>query len=416
MARRIAVVGASMGGLRAAEQLRSAGWQEEITVIGGEAHPPYNRPPLTKELLKSPGSFQEALATVTLRQRRSAADIEWKLGAPVTGADLTARTLTLSTGEQIGYDGLVVATGLRPARVRVPGPLHGRHVIRTLEDALGLHRDLQPGARIVVVGAGFIGGEAAATATMMGCRVTLIEGSSGPMQLTLGRELSEGMRNFLTDRGIECLSGERVAAFTWQGDGTDGPQRCTGVRLTGGREVPADAVIEAVGSKPNVEWLAGNGLDLTDGVLCDGHLRVLGTEHVVAVGDVARYPDRRAGTGPRRVEHWATPADTAKIASPALVAGLNGTPAAEPAAPLPSFWTDIFGIRVQGVGSPAVADRIEVLEGDPSRPAEGVAVAYYLGGRLIGAVTSALPADRQLHYRKLVTDAGLPAGSQLAAV
>ena len=366
--------------------------------------------------MKSPGSIQEALATVALRQRRSAADIAWKLGAPVTGADLAGRTLTLATGERLGYDGLVVATGLRPARVRVPGPLHGRHVIRTLEDALGLHRDLRPDARIVVVGAGFIGCEVAATATLLGCRVTLIEGGSGPMQRALGRELSEGMRSFLTARGVECLSGQRVAAFTWQDDGTDGPQRCAGVRLTGGREVPADAVIEAVGSQPNVEWLAGNGLDLTDGVLCDRQLRVLGTEHVVAVGDVARYPDRRAGTGPRRVEHWATPTDTAKIAAPVLVAGLNGTRTPEPAAPLPSFWTDIFGIRVQGVGSPAVADRIEVFEGDPSRPADGVALAYYLGGRLIGAVTAALPADRQLHYRKLVTEADLPAGSQLAAV
>jgi 3-phenylpropionate/trans-cinnamate dioxygenase ferredoxin reductase subunit len=416
MARRIAIAGASMGGLRAAEQLRSAGWEEEILVIGGEAHPPYNRPPLSKELLKSPGSIQEALASVTLRQRRTATDIDWKLGAPVSRANLARRTLTLATGEQLGYDGLVVATGLRPARVRVPGPLHGRHVIRTLEDSLGLHRELQPDARIVVVGAGFIGCEAAATATLLGCRVTLIEGGTGPMQRTLGRELSAGMRNFLVERGVECLSGERVAAFTWPENSTDGPQRCTGVRLTGGREVPADAVIEAVGSKPNVEWLAGNGLDLTDGVLCDGHLRVLGTEHVVAVGDVARYPDRRAGTGPRRVEHWATPADTAKIAAPVLVAGLNGTETPEPAAPLPSFWTDIFGIRVQGVGSPAVADRIEVLEGDPSRPADGAALAYYLGGRLIGAVTSALPADRQLQYRKLVTEAGLPASSQLAAV
>lgn len=416
MARRIAIAGASMGGLRAAEQLRSAGWEEEILVIGGEIHPPYIRPPLSKELLKSPGSIQEALATVTLRQRRTATGIDWKLGAPVTGADLTHRTLTLASGEQLGYDGLVVATGLRPARVRVPGPLHGRHVIRTLEDSLGLHRELQPAARIVVVGAGFIGCEAAATATLLGCRVTLIEGSSGPMQRTLGRELSEGMRSFLTQRGVECISGERVAAFTWNDDGAGGTQRCTGVRLAGGREVQSDAVIEAVGSQPNVEWLAGNGLDLSDGVLCDGHLRVLGTEHVVAVGDVARYPDRRTGTGPRRVEHWATPADTAKIAAPALVAGLNGTETPEPVAPLPAFWTDIFGIRVQGVGSPAVADRIEVLEGDPSRPADGAALAYYLGGRLIGAVTSALPADRQLHYRKLVTEAGLLASSQLAAV
>ncbi|MFD1212321.1 FAD-dependent oxidoreductase, partial [Arthrobacter sp. GCM10027362] len=198
-------------------------------------------------------------------------------------------------------------------------------------------------------------------------------------------------------------------------DGAAGP-RCAGVRLADGTEVPADVVIEAVGSHPNTEWLAGNGLDLADGVLCDSSLRVVGAKHVVAVGDIARYPDRRTGTGARRVEHWATPADTAKIAAPALVARLNGTEVPEPAAPLPSFWTDIFRIRIQGVGTPAAADRIEVLEGDPARPEDGAALGYHRAGRLVGAVTSALPADKQLHYRKLVAEAGLAADSQLAAV
>ncbi|NKX55184.1 NAD(P)/FAD-dependent oxidoreductase [Arthrobacter mobilis] len=413
MTRRIIVAGASLGGLRAAEQLRAAGWEEEIVVVGDEAHPPYNRPPLSKELLAAPGGFDEALASVLLRQRRSATGIQWRLGAAVVRADLAARTLTLAGGGQLAWDGLVAATGLRPARVQAPGPLPGRHVVRTLDDALGLHRELKPGLRAVVVGAGFIGCEVAATATSLGCRVTLIEGSGGPMERPLGARLSAGVRRFLQERGIHCLPGQRVSAFTGTG-------RCTGVRLADGTEVAADVVIEAVGSHPNTEWLDGNGLDLADGVLCDEWLRAVGAgqalPHVVAVGDLARYPDRRTGTGPRRVEHWATPADTAKIAAPALVAGVNGTPVPEPAAPLPSFWTDLFKIRIQGVGSPALAEQTEVFEGDPARPEDGVALGYYRAGRLIGAVTAALPADRQLHYRRLVTEAGLPADSRLAAV
>src|SRR4051794_40520317 len=169
MARRIIVAGASMGGLRAAEQLRAAGWQEEIVVVGDEAHPPYNRPPLSKELLAAPGTPEEALAAVLLRQRRNATDIQWRLGAAVAAADLAARTVTLADGTELAYDGLVVATGLRPARAAAPGPLAGRHVIRRLEDTLALHAELRTGARVVVIGAGFIGCEAAATATVLGC-------------------------------------------------------------------------------------------------------------------------------------------------------------------------------------------------------------------------------------------------------
>lgn len=416
MARRIIVAGASMGGLRAAEQLRAAGWDEDILVVGDEAHPPYNRPPLSKELLAAPGTPGEALASVLLRQRRSATGIQWRFGTAVAGADLSARTVTLAGGEELAYDGLVAATGLRPARVAAPGPLAGRHVIRRLEDTLGLHAELRPGSRVVVIGAGFIGCEAAATAASLGCGTTLVEGSGGPMERPLGARLSAGVRGFLERRGITCLPGRRVVEFLPGGSGGAAGPRCAGVRLADGTEVAADVVIEAVGSHPNTEWLEGNGLDLSDGVLCDESLRVAGADHVAAVGDIARYPDRRTGTGARRVEHWATPADTARIAAPALVAGLNGTEVPEPAMPLPSFWTDIFKVRIQGVGSPALAEHAEVLEGDPGRPEDGTAVGYWRAGRLIGAVTAALPADRQLHYRKLVADAALPADSRLAVV
>jgi 3-phenylpropionate/trans-cinnamate dioxygenase ferredoxin reductase subunit len=403
---RIVIAGASLGGLRAAEQLRSAGWEGEIVVIGDEAHPPYNRPPLSKEMLARPGAPEEALAALAFRPRRSATGITWKLGSGVAAADLAQRTVTTHDGEVLGFSGLVIATGLRPARVTALGPLAGRHVVRTIEDTLALHAELVPGARVAVVGSGFIGCEVAATASGLGCQVTLVEGTSGPMERPLGAELSSGVRRMLNGRGVATVAGTRVTRFL-------GGQRCTGVLLDDGRTVEADVVVEAVGSHANTEWLEGNGLDLADGVECDEHMRVLdaaGTpvHGVVAVGDIARYPDPLTGGPARRVEHWATPTDTAKIAAPALVAALRGEEPGEAAAPLPSFWTDLFALRIQGVGSPARADAVGILEGDPARPADGVALGYYRGERLIGAVTAGLPAQKLLHYRQAVLDARTP--------
>lgn len=418
--RRVVVVGGSLGGLRAAEQLRGAGWEGEIVVIGGETHMPYNRPPLSKATLAAPGTAEEAHAALAFRPRRSATGITWRLGSGAVSADLAAGTVTTADGTSLAFDGLVVATGLRPARVPAPGPLAGRHVVRSLEDTLGLHAELVPGARVVVVGAGFIGCEVAATAVGLGCDVTLVEGSSGPMERSVGARLSVGVRELLRSRGVECLASVRVAEFLAVGGAHSGGAatgtthdgaRCGGVRLTDGLVVAADVVVEAVGSDANVEWLEGSGLDLSDGILCDASMRAVDTAghpvaggRVVAVGDVARYPDRVTGGPARRVEHWATPTDTAKIAAPALVAALRGTEAPEPDAPLPSFWTDLFGLRIQGVGTPGLADEVEVLEGDPAFPADGVALAYRRGGRLVGAVTSAIPADRHLTYRQAVLD------------
>lgn len=430
--RRIVVVGASLGGLRAAEQLRGAGWEGEIVVFGDEPHMPYNRPPLSKTQLANRGTPAAAHAALAFRPRRSAAGIEWRLGSAVVGADLAAGTVTTGDGASLAFDGLVVATGLRPARVPVPGPLGGRHVVRSLEDTFGLNAELVPGARVVVVGAGFIGCEVAATAVGLGCRVTLVEGSSGPLERSVGAQLSAGVRELLISHGVDCLPAVRVAEFLGAASGSEDRRcapaasaRCSGVRLSDRRAVEADVVVEAVGSEANVEWLEGNDLDLSDGVLCDSSMRVLSTAdrdgcaagtpvaagRVVAVGDVARYPDQITGGPARRVEHWATPTDTAKIAAPALIAALREDEAPDAKAPLPSFWSDLFGLRIQGVGSPGLADEAEILEGDPARPADGVALAYRREGRLIGVVTSAIPADRHLTYRQAVVDElrGVPA-------
>lgn len=374
----IAVVGASLGGLRAAEHLRAAGWQGGITVYGDEPHLPYNRPPLSKDVLAG----HTAPEATRLRRRASTEDVTWRLGTAVTAADLTARTLTLADGSVHPYDGLVAASGIRPRRLDCPaaadGP--GRHTVRTLEDAEGLRSALVPGARVVVVGAGFIGCEVAATARAAGCEVTVVAPEDRPLARALGDDLAQALRRRHERRGVRFALGRTVAELTGHG-----------LRLDDATVLPADAVVEAIGSLPNTAWLEGNALDLTDGVLCDGHLRVGGLPHAVAVGDVARFPNARYGPEARRVEHWSIPGDTARRAARTLVAGLTGEDLDGDAfAPLPSFWSDQFDLRLQSFGAPALADRAVLLEGaagDDTDDTGDLLYGYYREGRLI-AVTS----------------------------
>ena len=194
----VVVVGASLGGLRAAEQLRARGFDGRITVIGDEAYLPYNRPPLSKEVLADDGNNDPTRlhGSVEFRRRPSTADVEFVLGDPVTRADLAARRLFLGSGQVVHYDGLVVATGLRPRRLALPGPGEGRHWIRTLDDCVALRADVAraPGdrARVVVIGAGFIGCETAATLLRRGCEVTVVEPFGAQARTTPAPATGEG--------------------------------------------------------------------------------------------------------------------------------------------------------------------------------------------------------------------------------
>ncbi|WP_237773544.1 NAD(P)/FAD-dependent oxidoreductase [Streptomyces luteocolor] len=375
----IAVVGASLGGLRAAEQLRAAGWRGAITVFGDEPHLPYNRPPLSKEVLAG-----DAPAEGTeLRRRASVDDVQWHLGTAVAAADLAARTLTLADGAVHAYEGLVAATGVRPRRLPFAGGPR-RHVVRTLEDSAALRVRLVEGARVLVIGSGFIGCEVAATARTAGCAVTVVAPEAEPMVLAVGDDLARALRRRHEAQGVRFLMGRLVADLT-----------ATHAVLDDGTEVAADVVVEAVGSLPNTEWLAATeGLDLGDGILCDAQLRIGGLAHAVAVGDVARFPNPRYGPLPRRVEHWSIPGDSARHAARTLVAGLNGAEGPEPApfAPLPSFWSDQFALRLQSFGQPALADRTRLLEGDPASADGDLLYGYYQGDRLIGVAALGGPA------------------------
>jgi NADPH-dependent 2,4-dienoyl-CoA reductase/sulfur reductase-like enzyme len=372
----VVIVGGSLGGLRAAEQLRAAGWSGEITVVGEERHPPYNRPPLSKQLLAGTADAR----SLALRPRPSVSDVRWRLAVRAVRARLADRVVTLAGGERLRFDGLVVATGLRPRRLGCPGPERGRYRIRTLDDAQRLRAALtRPGVRVVVVGAGFIGCEVAATAIGRGAaEVTVVSAERLPMLRPLGELLAAELLRRHRDRGVRFALKRTVVRF-------EGDDRVAGVVLDDGTRLPADVVVEAVGSVANTEWLAGNRLDLSDGVLCDEHLRVVGWRNVVAVGDVARFPNARYDRVPRRVGHWSTPVDTAKHAARALVAGLTGVEVGwAPFAPLPSYWSDQYEFRLQSFGAPARGSgEVRVLAGEL---AGEVVVGYHAAGRLVGVV------------------------------
>ena len=409
----VVVVGASMGGLRAAEQLRAQGFEGAITVVGSEPHMPYNRPPLSKDVLaehrhEHNSDIDAWHKSVAFRQRKSTADVAWLLGRTAVAGDLSARTVRLEDGTELGFDGLVIATGLRPRRVDLTGPQRGRHVIRSLDDAIGLRSELRPGARVVVVGGGFIGCETAATACKIGCTVHIVEPQSAPMVRPLGPVLGRALQRVHESRGVTVHTG--VGVQTLLAD-PDDPQRLTGVVLTDGTTVAADLMVESVGSHPNVEWLDGNGLDLGNGVLCDNHMRVVSRPGVVAVGDVARFPHPAYGGPARRIEHWCIPTDTAKRAVTTLIADLDGRPADSATfSPLPAFWSDQYDVRLQGYGSPGDADTVRAIEGalpanGETAPEPGTVIGYYRGDTLLGVVMVTPTSAQNLQYRALVDTA-----------
>lgn len=403
----VVIVGAGLGGLRTAEQLRAAGHAGPVMVLGAEPHLPYNRPPLSKELLADPDSLilAQMEEKVAFRRRSSIADVTFRPGRPVVAADLAAGTLQLAgdgdgaAGDEIRFDGLVIATGLRPRRILPQAAGQGAvaHVLRTLEDCLALRAALRPGRRVAIVGGGFVGCEVACTALRLGCEVTVIEAFAAPMIRVLGAELATAIQRFHEAAGIRFRVGALVASAA---PGT--------IELSDGERIAADVIVEATGSLTNVEWLDGNGLDLSDGVLCDntlavGEPRAAGWHgRVVAVGDVARFPNPLYDDVPRRVEHWSMPGDTAKRAAATLHAALTGTPGGEPApfAPLPSFWTDQLDLRLWSYGSPALGDEARVAEGDPGDPLAGLIVTYHRDGRHIGTVTLNTPPKRHRELRE----------------
>ncbi|MEU1405432.1 FAD-dependent oxidoreductase [Streptomyces sp. NPDC005728] len=373
---RIVVVGASAAGLAAAETFRREGYDGTLTLVGDEPHPPYDRPPLSKQVLAAAWPPER----VRLRPPAglAALGLDLRLGTAATGLDAAERTLRLADGRQLPYDGLVIATGVRPRRL----PGEGAHVLRTLDDALNLRDRLRPGVRLVVVGAGFLGTEAAAVAVTLGARVTLLEPAPVPLAHVVGEEVGRVLSRVHLERGVDLRTGVTVREVTEEG-----------VRLGDGREVEADEVLVAVGSLPNTEWLAGSGLTVADGVVCDAYCAA--APGVYAAGDVARWHHPHFGV-PMRIEHRIHAAEQGMAAARHLL----DPEARKPFAPVPYFWSDQYDLRIQAYGYLRGHDELAVVGGDL---AEGRFVAAYRNGdRLTGALAVGMPPKTIRRWRQSV--------------
>lgn len=402
----VVIAGAGLGALRTAESLRAAGYEGAITVVGDEPHLPYTRPPLSKEaLLGGIDLGSPDLGGLAFRRKPSVEDVDWRLGTSVVASDLAARTVSLADGTDLPFDGLVVASGIRPRRLSLPGPQEGRLVLRTADDAARIREQLAPGTRLLVLGSGFIGCEVASTARQLGAEVDVVAIDERPMIRPLGVDLGAAMQRRHEREGVTFHLGRSIDAFS--GDG-----RVRSASLSDGTEVPTDLVIEAVGSVPNTEWLAGNGLDLSDGVVVDSAMQVdTPLAPVVAVGDIARHPNALFGTAPRRIEHWSVPTETGRRAGQTLAALLDGRePDRGPFTALPSFWSDQYGHTLQSFGMPGIADRVEVIDGDLDDPC---IVGYLDQTGLVGVVgvdrtQDLVPYRRELLERAATTERAGP--------
>ena len=402
--RTIVVVGASLAGLRAAEELRRRGFAGRITVIGDETHPPYDRPPLSKQVLAGDWSLERIALTVAAEGGLDALDLDWRLGTAATGLDVAAREVSLADATRVAYDGLVVATGAAPRELPGTGTLAGVHTLRTLDDCLAVRAALDAGAaRVVVVGAGFIGAEVAATCRTRGCDVTVLEALPVPLGRVLGDEMGAVMGDLHRDHGVDLRLDTGVAGF--EGDG-----RVERVRLADGASIDADLVVVGIGVTPNTGWLEGSGLALDDGVVCDATTLV--APGIVAAGDVARWPSHRFGDL-LRVEHWDNAIGMGEHAARRLLAeapfaasnggaaagGADAAAAVGPYDPVPWFWSDQYDRKIQLAGWSAGADEVVVVDGSTD---ERRFVALYRRGARLVAVLAMNRPRLLVTYRALV--------------
>lgn len=382
---RLVVVGASLAGLRAAQAARAAGYGGELVMVGDEPHLPYTRPPLSKELLAGGQSAEQcALPHGTL-------DVEWRLGTAAASLARASKRVVLADGDSVAYDRVILATGCRARAWRGPGAeLPGVHTLRSLDDSLALRDAIDRGTRLVIVGAGFIGCEVAATARKRGAAVTLLDVAPHPL-LPLGPELGARCAQLHQAHGVDVRCSMSITAIL-------GEDRVKAVALEDGDELDADLVLLALGAQPNIEWLADSGLELNTGVVCDATLTTTEDPDVIAAGDIVQWPHRLAGGALVRVEHWTTAAEHGQLAGRnVLLEAGERTPHVAP----PYFWSDQYDTKIQSVGFPNLAPHVEIVEEEPER---GRLVATgSRDGQLIAAVTFNAAKQLSVYRRELAT-------------
>ena len=374
-----------MAGLRAAETLRREGFDGRVVAIGAEPHLPYDRPPLSKELLRGEWEPDEILLR---KQGVDDLDLEWRLDARATALDVEARIVTLHDGERIGFDGLVIATGSSPRLLPDQPELGGVFVLRTLDDALALRELLASGPKVVVIGAGFIGAEVAASCRMRGLDVTVLEMLPQPMVRGLGPELGAAIGAVHRDHGVVLRTGVTVKGLI---EGDDGLVR--GVQLGDGDIVDADVVVVGVGVVPNTAWLESSGLTLDNGLVCDETCTA--APGIVAAGDVARWPNPLFDGASMRLEHWTNASEQAVHAARTLLGH------EEPFAPVPFVWSDQYDRKIQTVGVVSADAEVRVAHG--SLDERQFVALFGRNGRIVGALGFNRPRF-VMQYRRLIAE------------
>jgi 3-phenylpropionate/trans-cinnamate dioxygenase ferredoxin reductase subunit len=390
--RTIAIVGSSLAGLSAARALRAQSYNGRIVLIGDERHRPYDRPPLSKEFLTGTVSHDDLALEA---EDDAELELDWRLGERALRLDAKGRSVELVDGSEVRADGVVIATGARARRLPDTDGLAGVHVLRTLDDAVALRAALRPGARIVVIGAGFIGSEVASTAHGLGCDVTVVEAQPVPLAGPLGADMGQVCAGLHGDHGVRLLSGVGVADVV-------GSRHVQAVRLADGRELPADAVVVGIGALPNVEWLAGSGLEILGGIVTDAGCAT-NIPGVVAVGDCAATYNVHA-EGILRVEHWTNALEQPTTAAATLLSdGLSRRPHTA----VPYFWSEQYGVRIQFAGHRREGDAVRVIDGDPD--ARSFLAVYERAGDPVAVLGMNQPKLFTRWRRQLEAPARIPA-------
>jgi 3-phenylpropionate/trans-cinnamate dioxygenase ferredoxin reductase subunit len=390
--RTFVIVGASLCGAKAAETLREQGFDGRLALVGAETERPYERPPLSKEYLR--GEAGRDAIFVHEGSFYDDQDIELRLGETAVGLDAAAHEVELAGGERLAFDRLLIATGAEPRTLGIPGAdLDGVHYLRSVESSDAIRRRIDRGGAVVVVGAGWIGSEAAASARQRGLDVTVVEPMSVPLERVLGPEVGAIYRDIHADHGVELLLGTGVEAF----EGTGGVER---VRTSDGRTIDCDFVVVGIGVAPRTELGERAGLAIDDGIVVDANLRTSAPD-VFAAGDVARH--HHPIHGPIRVEHWANALHQGPAAAVCML------DRDEPYDRVPYFFSDQYDVGMEYSGHAPSWDRV-VFRGDT---AAREFIAFWLeGDRVVAAMNVNVwdvvdPLQRLIRERIRVDDAAL---------
>jgi len=368
----IVIVGGGLAAARAAEQLRKSEYAGPVTIVSDEEHLPYDRPPLSKDVLHAD------LDDVALKPAEfyTENNITVRLGSAVTALDTAAQTITLADDSVLGYEELVIATGLVPKRIPSFPDLEGIRVLRTFDEALALRTHAASARQAVIIGAGFIGCEVAASLRKLGVDVVLVEPQPAPLASVLGEQVGNLVARLHRAEGVDVRTGVGVSEVR----GENG--HVSAVVLADGSELPADLVVVGIGSRPATDWLEGSGIAVDNGVVCDEAGRTSAPK-VWALGDVASWRD---ATGHQaRVEHWSNVAEQARVIVPAML-GQD----APSVIVVPYFWSDQYDVKIQCLGEPEATDTVHIVEDDGRKflafyERDGV-VAGVVGGGMPGKV------------------------------